>query len=235
MPKQTKLQKEFLAQLKQLSANDTNPARKKTKGKGKGNTGKRSKQTKVAKSGSVTKRQPIPKDSVKAKKHPKQSRRTKDIESPKYTGKGHLKIEPYQRGSNRLSTSFGKVRKIENKIDLFANSESLQKEIKKQLSRKGGKPPKGMIIIVKDKKGNEAAHVTMPSFVVNEGNIQKEIKKFLKELKKDYSKYAESLSDGGKAGDTFDVLGVGERDSEADGYESYNPDNIVNIDIQFIY
>lgn len=223
MSKRQDLEKEFLKQLKTLSKNDPpNKARKAKKRKPKTDTGKRSKQGKSATSKRPVKQQPISKVDNTRKDNRRDASRKQDKESTPYTGKGNLKIESYKRGSNRITTTFKGVRKIENKISIFETSKTLQKEIKNRLRSHGGKPPKGMIIIVRDKKGNEAAHVTMPSFVVNEQNIQKEISKFVNELKKDYSEYAERLSDQ-------------EDESESEGYEDYNPDNIVSIDIQFIY
>jgi hypothetical protein len=100
-----------------------------------------------------------------------------------------------KRNSERIKVSFGKTKDIESKIQSFANSKKLSDSIDKQLKRKKGKPPKGLIIIVRDKKGAEAAHVTRPSFVANKKNIEKELAKFTKDLKKDYGKTVQQLAD----------------------------------------
>ncbi len=158
-----------------------------------------------------------------------------------------LTIAKRKRGKEMLNVSFGKTRKVETKIKAFETSKKLTDSIKKQLKRKGGKPPKGMVIVVRDKKGNEAAHLSRPSFVANEKNIKKELAKFTKELKKDYSKFSQKLAERQKGpkqrkprkyemtSHEWEGEQLGGGGSLAEGYEDYNPDNIQEIDIKFIY
>jgi len=146
---------------------------------------------------------------------------------------GSVTIKPRQRGKQTIEIGFKGVRSIGKKVDLINSSDAIQKQIKNQLKRKGGKPPKGIIIIVRDKKGNEAAHVSIPSFVVNEKNVKSELEKFTKELKEEYSETQQNLSD--EDGNLLDRGEGGGGGAGDEGYKDYNPDDIEEIEIKFIY
>ncbi len=227
------------------------------------NAGRGRTNSKAKTSGKGVKRtKPINKALVKGKvSQPKKPPTTSPKKAKRNVARVRFKevgIARRKRNSERIKVSFGKTKDIESKIESFANSKKLSDSIDKQLKRKKGKPPKGLIIIVRDKKGAEAAHVTRPSFVANKKNIEKELAKFTKELKKDYGKFSRELADYKATGKVkklrrrkresvskFEqrqrayetgIFGGGSGGGEGDeGYHSYNPDDIEDIDLQFIY
>ena len=167
--------------------------------------------------------------------------RKKSVKAIRKTQAKAIDILKYKRGSNRIKTSFKRFKEIDKKITAFNSSNELNLSIKKQLKRKGGKPPKSLIMIVRDKNGNEAAHVTDYSLVITEKSVKKELSKFTKELKRDYNRYIQRLS---KLNDynlpivkslVNKQLNHGVNFGIPQGYQNYNPDSIEGIDLQFIY
>lgn len=126
-----------------------------------------------------------------------------------------------ERGKEVIKISFKNVRDIEKKIALLESSLELEKANKNQLKRKGGKPPKGLIIVVRNKTGVETAHVTRPSFVSNQKNILKEFRKYMRDLKQSHKLW---VLQGRPKDDEMDESGA-----------SFNPNSIESIDIKFIY
>lgn len=123
-----------------------------------------------------------------------------------------------QRGKEIVSIGFKGVKAIDKKVLLVNTSKVIDKAIDKQLKREKGKPPKGLLLIVEDKKGKSAAILSKPSFVANKKNIKKLLDKFTKSLKKDFAKSKRYM-----------------RPMLDTGYGDINPDNIHKITLKFLY
>lgn len=144
---------------------------------------------------------------------------TKNRPTPKRNEPGRLHTEPRKRGKEEINYSFDKVRSIDKKINLF--KEGASKGIKGQLKRHGGKPPRGIIVTVRDKKGREKTEISPLDFVVNESNIQEFVNNMLERMKDDFMEWK-------------DMQENGETDTDANPYADYNPDTIASITIKFI-
>ena len=132
---------------------------------------------------------------------------------------GRLYTEPQKRGSKQIDFVFEKVRSVNKKIDLF--KEQSGSAIKKELRKRGGKPPRGIIVTVRDKKGREKTEISPLDFVVNESNVQNFIADMLERMKADFMEWK-------------DMEENGETDTDANPYADYNPDTIAEITIKFI-
>lgn len=135
---------------------------------------------------------------------------------------GSLRAEPTKRGAKRIDFSFGKIRSVDKKIAAF-NQQS-DDAIKKELRKRGGKPPRGIIVIVSDKEGNEKAFVSPLDFVVNKENVKNFIGEKLEEMKLNFMAWK-----GMKKADKEFA-----KEMKEQGYGDYNPDTIQNITIKFI-
>jgi len=176
--------------------------------------------------------------------------------------RGTVVVGKYKRGSDKVKLSFKGVKSIQKKIALFEQSEVVDKAIKDQLKRKKGRPPKGIIIIVRDKHGREAALIPPPSMVVNEANIRNKLNKFVASLGDGYSNTIQKIADQKKKRrkhkprkgknesqrkfkKRFHEWEVSEEEWEAnqlggggggdEGYEDYNPEDIQDVEMIFIY
>lgn len=171
----------------------------------------------------VSKRtKPIHKVPVKTKHD---TRRKSRIKTKRVSRQIQVKVK-HPRNKHQIELIFKGSRKIEKKILAVNHSEEVKKAIANQLKRKEGRPPRGFIIIVSDKKGNTTVKKSPADMVVNEDSIQSLLKKYTEELGDTYQQY---LADG---------EGNEEEDytpDEREDYEDYNPDNIVSIMIRFFY
>lgn len=133
--------------------------------------------------------------------------------------KAQLITERRQRGKEQTDFHFEKVRSVNKKIAAF-DSQS-EKAIANQLSRKGGKPPKGIIVTVRDKKGREHTRISKPDFVVNKKSVKKFTKDMLTEMRDDFMEWKDMQDEP--------------QDQDDNPYKDYNPDTIHEINIKYIY
>lgn len=159
------------------------------------------------------------------------------------TESGRLYTEPQKRGSKRIDYTFEKVRSIDKKINLFKQQGG--DAIKKELRKRGGKPPRGIIVTVFDKQGREHTQISPLDFVVNKANVENFVGNMLDKMKVDFMAWKDGQKTPkkakrrkGKKGsdmDTFDSLGPGDGGgTEENPYGDYNPDDIASITIKFI-
>ena len=139
--------------------------------------------------------------------------------SNKRAESGRLRAEPQKRGSKQIDFTFERVRAIDKKINLFKSQSG--DEIKKQLRKRGGKPPRGIIVTVTDKKGREKTEISPLDFVVNKDNTQEFITDMLERMRDDFLEWKEMEDEPGE-------------DIEVNPYADYNPDTIAGITIKFI-
>lgn len=143
---------------------------------------------------------------------------SKGVKPSKISGK--LIVEKRQRNKEQTDFHFSGVRSVDKKIALF-NKEA-NKAINKQLNRKGGKPPRGIIVTVYDKKGREHTRISPLDFVVNEKTILEFVKGMLLDMKDDFMEWSEMQDEPGD-------------DTDSNPYADYNPDSISSITIKYIY
>lgn len=156
----------------------------------------------------------------KSRKGVKQKVKPTQKQAPRNDGK--FKAVKSTRGSiPQIDFSFSKVRKVDKKISLFKDYAG--ESIGKQLRTKKGKPPKGIIVTVRDKSGREKTELSRFDFVVNKESTQKFVGDMLGRMKDDFMEWVEMDESG-------DVP-----DGDANPYGDYNPDTISNITIKFIY
>lgn len=121
-----------------------------------------------------------------------------------------------QRGKEQIDFAFSKVRAVDKKINVFKQQSG--KAIKNQLKRHGGKPPRGIVVTVYDKKGREHTRMSPLDFVVNENTTENFVTDMLSDMKEDFMEWKEM-----------------EDDTDANPYGDFNPDTIHGITIKFIY
>jgi hypothetical protein len=136
------------------------------------------------------------------------------------TPTGKLVAEKRQRGKEQNDFHFEGVRSVDKKIDLF--KAQAKDAIKKQLARRGGRPPRGIIVTVRDKKGREHTRMSDLTFVVNAENVQNFVDEMLADMKADFMEWKDME---GEPGD----------DTDENPYKDFNPDNIAEITIKYIY
>lgn len=102
---------------------------------------------------------------------------------------------------------------IKDKSDLFNTSSKVSKAIDKQLKRRKGKPPRGVIVWVVDKDGNRAGFISDPRLHVDKKGVLKTAKKVLtKDYWKDFHKK-----------------------KQASGDTEFKPQNIKSVNVEFVY
>lgn len=142
--------------------------------------------------------------------------------SGKTTAKGNKppQLVTERRRPNKEQTDFHfqGIRSVDKKIQAFGKG--ADKAISKQLERKDGKPPKGIIVTVYDKKGREHTTVSSPTFVVNKRNVIKHVDKMLKKMKNDFMEWKDMKDPD---------------DLEENPYADYNPETIHAVTIKYIY
>lgn len=136
---------------------------------------------------------------------------------------GRLRIEQprKKRGTNisQINFEFEKVRAIDKKINLFKTGAG--SAIKKELRKRGGKPPRGIIVTVIDKKGREKTEISPLDFVVNAANVEQFVADMLERMKADFMEWKDMEDEPGE-------------DTDVNPYADYNPDTIASITIKFI-
>lgn len=133
---------------------------------------------------------------------------------------GRLITEKRQRNKEQTDFHFEGVRNVFKKIDTF--KQQAKPAIKNQLQRKGGKPPRGFIVTVYDKKGREKTEKTPLDFVVNENSIQEFIESMLERMAIDFEEWKDMEDEPGE-------------DTDDNPYNDFNPDTIEEISIKYIY
>lgn len=155
-----------------------------------------------------------------------------------------------KRGTNisQINFEFEKVRAIDKKINLFKTGAG--DAIKKELKKRGGKPPRGIIVTVFDKQGREHTQISPLDFVVNKTNVENFVGNMLDKMKVDFMAWKDGhkikskrkprkrrgrlRQDEQAMMDTHDALGPGEGGTEENPYGDYNPDDIASVTIKFI-
>jgi len=143
---------------------------------------------------------------------------------------GILRVEKQKKGSKRIDFVFEKVRSIDKKINIF--KEQAGTEIKKELKKRGGKPPRGIVVILggksivkKDGKlkrvDAERAEISELTFVVNEENVINFVVDKLERIKNAFSNKMKLTNNG------HDL-------PEDDSGGIFDPDSIYSITIKFI-
>lgn len=133
-----------------------------------------------------------------------------------------LRVPRQKRGAKQVEFNFSGVKSADKKIQSF--QEHSGKTLKKELKKRGGKPPRGAIIIVNDKDGNEKTFVTPLDFVVNETNVKNFIEEKLNEMKDNFAMWSKMK----KVDKDF------AKEMKEQGYGDYNPDSIAGITIKWI-
>lgn len=154
-------------------------------------------------------------------KKPKQIVKATGGTNKKLSGKLEVSKQT-KKTAKEIHYTFSGVRAVHKKIDLFKAKGKTA--IEKQLKKFGGKPPRGLIVLVSDKKGREKAEVSPLDFVVNEENTQKFISDLLDRMKVDFMEWKD-MQDNDEPGDDLDV----------NPYADFNPDTVSEITIKFIY
>lgn len=136
---------------------------------------------------------------------------------------GELFTPKQKRGSKRIDYEFKKVRSIDKKIDLF--QQQSDKSLTNELRKRGGKPPRGFVLIMTDKDGNEKTFITPLDFVVNKANIKKFVAEKMAEMKDNFVQWSKMKKHMPK-----DL----QQEMKEQGYGEYNPDDIHEMTIKFI-
>lgn len=168
-----------------------------------------------------------------AKKIPVKNKATASNRSTagkKATAKGTTKTQSaklftakQKRGSKRIDFSFGKTKDVNKKIDAFESQSD--KAIKNELRKRGGKPPRGIIVIVTDKDGNEKTFVSPLDFVVNKENVKNFVTESLQEMRDNFMMWQKMKKHMPKSL---------QKEMKEQGYGDYDPDDIEEITIKFI-
>lgn len=135
----------------------------------------------------------------------------KATEKVKLSKNAKLNVE-HPRGTNTYTFGFSGVRKLEKKEELF--NQKADKEIEKGIKRKGAKPPKGYVVILKGKEKLKAEVVTDKA--VNVKNVKQSVSNLIDDSINDFDSL---LTDDGSEGSD----------------ENLNPDSISEITIKYIY
>lgn len=168
------------------------------------------------------------------KTHSKPAKRTQLVSKAKAKAKIHIQSKPVRKSGNKPKVAHAKARigtplishprqkqiiiisfrgakTISKKLKSVEKSLSLNKAVGKQLKRKGGKPPRAVVISTMDKNGVAETIVSKPSLVITEKSVKALVVKLLKGEKKfKHSQYG-----------SFDEL--------------FDPDKIAGINIRFVY
>lgn len=207
----------------------------KTRGKGVATSKGRSKERKraVPKSKQLSKQKLDPKTGTKnkAKVSGKSGDKKRAVSSRK-TSTAQLIVDQTSGrvlSRQQIDYTFKGVKSIQKKLELFERY--ADDSLIKQFKRKGGKPPRGVVVVVTGKKGKgkksatvEIGKVSPFDFVVNKKNVKAFVKGIIEKIRDD----AEEFMDMGDADGSEDFL---EDHSGAD----VNPDSIESIMLKFIY
>ena len=111
---------------------------------------------------------------------------------------------------------------MDKKAKLF--SQQAGEELTKILKRKGGKPPKGFVVIVSDNEGQQIGEVSPVDMAVTKDNIKKFVTEKLDRMATDYLEYIDMVESGEPL-----------EDLDANPYADYNPNKINQVTIKFFY
>lgn len=221
-------------------ANNKKAAKKiRTRTKGKNSSRKSNGTDKLRKKNKLSKSKLVNSRNFKRKvrsKSVKSSPRGKGIKSTTVSAsrkiKGVLRVAKQNRKTwKELDFDVSSVVDINDKISLFEAQAAPY--IKKQLKKRGGKPPRGIVVIVTDENGNTAGAASALTFVVNLENVIKFVVDFLKELLDNAEYFQKQINKVQKSGASSlrDIL---EQLSE-ENYGNIELNTIVSITIKFIY
>jgi hypothetical protein len=224
--KTSKLERQFLADLKRIEIDEANQTRKSNQKRGHKKANNRSSKKndlfdKSGRTGIRAKSKPVRKVAqLDVRKHVSKSKGK--------SGKriaGSVEITRTKRTDQKIHLFFKNVRSVDNKVKLL-NSDSVDKELTKQFKRKKGEPPLGMVVTVTDKNGVSASDLAPDTMVINKANAKEFAERFLKSLGTQY-KRTRNYKRGKRKGEVED-------DGDT-GYDDYNPENVQTITIKFIY
>lgn len=132
----------------------------------------------------------------------------------------------HSRTKEQIEFRFKGSKSIASKLGALERQATVSKAIKAQLKRKEGRPPRGAVVVVSDKDGNELAFPTPPDMVINEANLKAFIEDKTKEMARDHTKWLKFKKAQRK--------GYVDEDSD-NPYGEFNPNGINAINVKFIY
>ena len=220
----SRLEREFLEQLKRIEKNEAKTQRK---SKPKESKTSRSKKT-VRPDRSGRKDTPKKSKLVSASKVQTSNKQVrpgkgKRVERSTKRNTPSVEITRTKRTDQKIHITFKNVRSVKNKIGLL-NGSDVDKVLIQQFKRKGSEPPLGFVVTVTGKDGRIASDPAPYDMVVNRKNVKDFTERFLNALKDGNTRYRERNRNFPKS-----------KWTKENNYDDFDPTHAQTVTIKFIY